>query len=73
MDGENNVDVSVYQGDKKQGSCGTLKFSYGLEQSDQIYTLQCRIGGDIVKLSKPKDSGNLVVHEIVVVASGSGI
>ena len=35
---DNNVDVSVYQGEVKQKSCGTLELSNGLEQSDQIYT-----------------------------------
>ena len=60
----NNVDVSVYQGDVKQKSCGTLKLTYGLEQSDQIYTLICNTEGDTVTLSK--STGIIAVYEIVV-------
>ena len=70
MDLDNNVDVSVYQGDVKQKSCGTLQLTYGLEQSDQIYTLICNSGGDTVKLSKNK--GNIVVYEVQVVVISSG-
>jgi hypothetical protein len=68
VDMDNNVDVSVYQGDEKQKSCGTLKLTYGLEQSDQIYTLICGKEGDTVKLSK--DKGNVAVFEIVVTGKG---
>ena len=64
VDNNNNVDVSVYQGDVKQKSCGTLQLTYGLEQSDQIYTLLCITEGDIVKLSK--DQGHIVVYEVAV-------
>ena len=64
----NNVDVSVYQGDEKQKSCGTLKLTYGLEQSDQIYTLVCNIGGDAVKLSKA--TGDIVISEVVIIGRG---
>ena len=64
MDVENNVDVSVYQGDVKQKSCGTLQLKYGLEQSDQIYTLICNSGGDTVKLSK--NTGTIAVFEVAV-------
>ena len=62
VDSDNNVDVSVYQGEVKQKSCGTLQLTYGLEQSDQIYTLLCNIEGDTVKLSK--DSGEMYVFEV---------
>ena len=62
---DNNVDVSVYQGDEKQKFCGTLQLTYGLEQSDQIYTLVCNIGGDAVKLS----AENLAVYEIAVTST----
>ena len=65
VDAENNVDVSVYQGDVKQKSCGTLQLIYALEQSDQIYTLLCNTEGDTVKLSK--NTGNIAVFEIVVI------
>ena len=65
VDKHNNVDVSVYQEDVKQKSCGTLQLTYGLEQSDQIYTFVCNIGGDSVKLSK--ENGHLLVSEIVLV------
>ena len=68
VNGDNNVDVSVYQGDVKQKSCGTLQLTYGLEQSDQIYTLMCNTRGDTVKLSK--QTGNIVVYEIAVTSSG---
>ena len=68
MYNDNNVDVSVYQGDVKQKSCGTLKLTYGLEQSDQIYTLICNTEGDTVKLRKT--TGNIAVFEIVVTGTG---
>ena len=68
VDNENNVNVSVYQGQALQKSCGTLKLTYGLEQSDQIYTLFCNIEGDTVKLSK--DTGQIAVREVVVVGTG---
>ena len=68
MDSNNNVDVSVYQGEVKQKSCGTLQQTYGLEQSDQIYTLICNAKGDSVKLSK--DTGTITVYEVAI--SGAG-
>ena len=68
VDNENNVDVSVYQGDVKQKSCGTLQLTYGLEQSDQINTLICNTEGDTVKLSK--DTGDILVFEVVVIGTG---
>ena len=68
VDNENNVDVSVYQGDVNQKSCGTLQLTYGLEQSDQIYTLICNTEGDTVKLSK--DTGGILVFEVVVIGTG---
>ena len=71
VDTDNNVDVSVYQGEVKQKSCGTLQLSYGLEQSDQIYTLLCNIEGDNVKLSK--STGNLVAYEVAVTKTGTDI
>ena len=66
VDTNTNIDVSVYQGDVKQKSCGTLQLTYGLEQSDQIYTLICNAEGDTVKLSKK--AGNIVVTEVVVLS-----
>ena len=71
MDNENNVDVSVYQGEVQQKSCGTLQLTYGLEQSDQIYTLICNIDGDMVKLTKNTDDSHsaILVYEIVVLSS----
>ena len=69
VDKNNNVDVSVYQGEVKQKSCGTLQLTYGLEQSDQIYTLICNSEGDNVKLSKTE--GNIAVFEIAVVSIGT--
>ena len=65
---DSNVDVSVYQGEVKQKSCGTLRQTYGLEQSDQIYTLLCNTEGDTVKLSK--DTGVIAVCEIVIISTG---
>ena len=65
VNNDNNVDVSVYQGDVKQKSCGTLQLTYGPEQSDQIYTLICDTEGDTVKLTK--DTGVISVTEVVVI------
>ena len=69
VDTDNNVDVSVYQGEAKQKFCGTLQLTYGLEQSDQIYTLICNDRGDSVKLSKK--TGTIEVFEVVVTSSGN--
>ena len=60
-----NVDVSVYQGEVKRKSCGTLQLTNGLEQSDQIYTLVCNAVGDKVRLTKTS-LNNLVVPEVIV-------
>ena len=70
MDLDNNVDVSVYQGEVKQKSCGTLQLTYGLEQSDQIYTLICNSNGDTVKLSK--STKTIAVSEVLVLVISSG-
>ena len=70
VDVDNNVDVSVYQGKEKLKSCGTLQLTYGLEQSDQIYTLLCYSNGDTVKLSK--STGTIAVSEVQVVVISSG-
>ncbi|KAL5252603.1 hypothetical protein ACHWQZ_G015396 [Mnemiopsis leidyi] len=67
VDQDTNVDVSVYQGEVQQKSCGTLQLTYGLEQSDQIYTLICNAGGDTVMLSK-STAGDIEVCEVVVVS-----
>ena len=69
---DNNVDVSVYQGDTKQKSCGTLQLKDGLKQSDQIYTLICKTKGDNVFLSKEAGAGlNLItVAEVAVTTTG---
>ena len=67
IDQRSNVDVTVYQGEVKQKSCGTLQMTYGLEQSDQIYTLICDTKGDTVKLSKSEN--RILVYEIVVLSS----
>ena len=58
--------MSVYQGMVKEKSCGALQFTYGLEQSDQIYTLICNTEGDTVKLSKTVD--RIVVFDLAVIA-----
>ena len=67
VDLDTGVDVSVYQGDVKQKSCGTLQLTYGLGQSDQIYTLICNTEGDTVTLS---DAQNIAVLEVVTIAEG---
>ena len=69
VDWNNNVDVSVYQGEVKQKSCGTLQLTYGLEQSDQIYTLLCNAEGDTVKFSK--STGALAVYEVAVTSTST--
>ena len=71
IDNRNNVDVSVYQGEVKQKSCGTLQLTYALNQSDQIYTLLCSTEGDTVKLSKFENK--VVVYEVVVHSLLTGI
>ena len=71
MNDDNNVDVSVYQGDVKQKSCGTLQLTYGLEQSDQIYTLLCYAKGDNVMLGK--ETGNIAVYEVAITKADAGI
>ena len=68
VDSNDNVDVSVYQGEVKQKSCGTLQLTYGLEQSDQIYALLCSVEGDTVKLSK--SDGELSVWDVAVTSAG---
>ena len=70
VESHNNVDVSVYQGEVKRKSCGTLQLTYGLEQADQIYTLLCNTHGDTVKLSK--STGSLVVPEVVMTGFALG-
>ena len=69
VDNNNNIDVSVFQGEVKQNSCGTLQMTYGLEQSDQIYTLVCNTKGDTVKLSKT--GGAIAVYEVVTTSTGN--
>ena len=69
VNAHNNVDVSVYQGEVKQKSCGRLQLTYGLKQSDQIYTLLCNTDGNEVKLSKTR--GKIAVQEVVVTGKGT--
>ena len=68
VDGQTNVDVSVYRGEMKQKFCGTLQLTYALEQSDQIYTLICSTNGDSVKFSKTTDQ--LSLAEVMVIGLG---
>ena len=56
---DSNLDVSVYQGEVKQKSCGTLQLSYGLKRSDQIYKVVCNTEGNSVVLSK--STGTIIV------------
>ena len=65
VDWNNNVDVTVYQKGAKQKSCGTLQLTYGLEQSDQIYTMFCNVEGDSVQLTKT--TGRIQLQEITVI------
>ena len=65
VNNDNNVDVSVYQGETLQKPCGTLQLTYGLKQSDQIYTLICNAEGDTVKFSK--NTGVIALFEVVFV------
>ena len=60
--------VSVYKDSLKQKECGTLQLTYGLEQSDQIYHINCGARGDMIKFSKT--SGNLVLYEVIIVGPG---
>ena len=69
-DKQGNVDVSVYQGEVQQKSCGTLSPTYGPEPSDQIYTFICSVEGAAVVVSKNKRT--LRVDEIVIVG-GRGL
>ena len=68
VDSDNNVDVSVYQGEVKKKSCGTLQLTYRQEQSGQIYTQLCNTKGDTVKFSK--EDGILGVFEVAVSSTG---
>ena len=52
---QNGTEVSVYQGEVKKKSCGTLYTTEELEQTDQIYTINCRVKGIAVVLSAIKD------------------
>ena len=71
----NNTEVSVYQGDVKQKSCGTLYTTFGLDQSDQIYTIKCNVHGDKVVLTKqPIDTHSLLpLWEIVIFGTVPGL
>ena len=68
ISGTNKVDVSVYQGDVKQRSCGILQLTQALNQSDQIYRIVCNVEGDTVKFSKKNN--NIVVAEVVILGKG---
>ena len=65
------VNVTVYQDGVEKKSCGTLQLTYGLEQSDQIYTLVCNTRGDAVKFSKAE--GEIRIWEIVVIGTGENL
>ena len=69
-DAETNVLVSVYQDSVKQKDCGTLLLTYGLDQSDQIYHINCGARGDMIKFSKT--SINLIVFEVVTLGTAAG-
>ena len=67
----NNTEVSLFQGEVKLTSCGTLQLTNGLEQKDQIYTLICNSRGDTVKLSKTE--GDITVYEVAIIGTGEDI
>ena len=69
VDYQKDVEVSVYKRDVKQKSCGTIQPTYGLEQTEQIYTLICNAEGDILKLAR-ENSGKFMIWEIVVTGPG---
>ena len=69
VDYQKDVEVSVYQGQVKQKSCGTIQPTYGREQTEQIYTLICNAEGDTLKLSR-ENSGKFMIWEIVVTGPG---
>ena len=69
VDNDNGVDVSVYQEGIKQKSCGTLQLTYGLEQSDQIYTLFCNTKGNALMLTKNLRK-RILMCEIAVTTTG---
>ena len=64
VDNINNADVSVYEGEVRQKSCGTLQLTYALDLTDQIYTIICKAEGDVVKFSKTTKT--IVVLEVVL-------
>ena len=65
VDNENDVELSVYQGEDLQKVCGTFQRTYGLEQSNQTYTLPCNAEGDSVELRKTTEQ-ILGIFEVVV-------
>ena len=68
---QNNVQVSVYMGEKRTKSCGILQLAInGLDQSDQIYNFICNAKGSMVKLSKD-DASTLSIFELVVISTGA--
>ena len=69
VDKQSDVDVSIYQGEVKSKSCGTLQFKYGLEQSDQVYTIACNTAGDTVKFSKAIET--LKIFDVVTKGTGN--
>ena len=68
MNRQSNVDVSVYQGEVLQRSCGTLQFFFFVYESYEIYTLLCNTEGDTVILSK--NTGVIAVYEVAVTMTG---
>ena len=65
---QNGTEVSVYQGEVKRKSCGTLYTTEEVEQTDQIYTIYCKVKGIAVVLSTIKDYNTfkLPVWEILI-------
>ena len=66
-----DIDVSVYQGEVQQKSCGTLKLTYGLEQSDQIYTLLCNVAADNMRFTKTSPN-HIILAEVIAIGSEMG-
>ena len=62
------IEVSIYLGDRKKKSCSELRLTYGLKQPDQIYTVNCNSRGNIVKVISKED--DVEIFEIVVTSTG---
>lgn len=66
---DSGMDVSVYQGEDKVKSCGTLVLDPSrTEREEQVYSFSCDVIGDVVFLSK--SDNNIVLYELQTIVSG---